>query len=85
MVMEENRLTAEDVSVEVAGGMACRGRNETPRSQICRSHGHTAIYCYCRYSEQPPQAHVAVNDEVSTAAEFRRMAPRHRCNYTYHA
>ncbi|XP_019174272.1 PREDICTED: uncharacterized protein LOC109169838 [Ipomoea nil] len=26
------------------------GRNGNPRCQICRSHGHTAVYCFKRYS-----------------------------------
>ncbi|XP_019160053.1 PREDICTED: uncharacterized protein LOC109156664 [Ipomoea nil] len=43
-----------------------RGGRGTPRCQICRSHGHSAIYCYKRYTTQPPQpqAHVATSGEA---------------------
>ncbi|XP_019170988.1 PREDICTED: uncharacterized protein LOC109166469 [Ipomoea nil] len=36
-----------------------RGRGN-PRCQICRSHGHTAVYCYKSYMEPAPHANVAV-------------------------
>ncbi|XP_019154326.1 PREDICTED: uncharacterized protein LOC109150804 [Ipomoea nil] len=36
-----------------------RGRGGSPQCQICRSHGHTAIYCFPRYAGQPA-ANVAV-------------------------
>ncbi|XP_019172700.1 PREDICTED: uncharacterized protein LOC109168108 [Ipomoea nil] len=41
-----------------------RGGRGVPRCQICRAQGHTAVYCYKRYTTQPPaQAHVAVSGE----------------------
>ncbi|XP_019173872.1 PREDICTED: uncharacterized protein LOC109169444 [Ipomoea nil] len=49
-------------------GAPGRGRGGgTPRCQICGSHGHTAVYCFRRYSDQPPppQAHVAVNGDAA--------------------
>ncbi|XP_019163091.1 PREDICTED: uncharacterized protein LOC109159435 [Ipomoea nil] len=42
-----------------------RGGRGPPRCQICRATGHTAIYCYKRYTTQPPaQANVAVSGDV---------------------
>ncbi|XP_019172496.1 PREDICTED: uncharacterized protein LOC109167881 [Ipomoea nil] len=39
------------------------------RCQICRSQGHSAAFCYKRYSEPPPsQAHVAVAGDGSVPA-----------------
>ncbi|XP_019188347.1 PREDICTED: uncharacterized protein LOC109182650 [Ipomoea nil] len=35
-----------------------RGRGRAPRCQICRSHGHTAVYCYKRYTTPPPAPQV---------------------------
>ncbi|XP_019183071.1 PREDICTED: uncharacterized protein LOC109178028 [Ipomoea nil] len=43
-----------------------RGGRGGPRCQICRSHGHTAVYCFKRYTTQPPQVHVAVSGEAPT-------------------
>ncbi|XP_019153849.1 PREDICTED: uncharacterized protein LOC109150394 [Ipomoea nil] len=50
-------------------GGSGRGRGGTPRCQICRSHGHTAVYCFKRYSTQPPaQANLVVaGDDVAAA------------------
>ncbi|XP_019161894.1 PREDICTED: uncharacterized protein LOC109158440 isoform X2 [Ipomoea nil] len=36
-----------------------RGRGN-PRCQICRSQGHTTVYCYKRYTKPAPHAHLAV-------------------------
>ncbi|XP_019155725.1 PREDICTED: uncharacterized protein LOC109152480 [Ipomoea nil] len=49
-----------------------RGRGGSPRCQICRSHGHTAIYYFRRYSDQPPppQENIAV---PSDAVLHRRL------------
>ncbi|XP_019153491.1 PREDICTED: uncharacterized protein LOC109149963 [Ipomoea nil] len=47
-----------------------RGRGGTPRCQICRSHGHTAVYWFKRYADRPQshggQAHVATSNEPQT-------------------
>ncbi|XP_019191716.1 PREDICTED: uncharacterized protein LOC109186244 [Ipomoea nil] len=41
-----------------------QGRGGGPRFQICRSHGHTALYCYKRYADRPAgHANVAVSGE----------------------
>ncbi|XP_019177853.1 PREDICTED: uncharacterized protein LOC109173048 [Ipomoea nil] len=40
-----------------SGGSRGRG---SPCCQICRSHGHTAVFCNKRYTEPPPTAHMAV-------------------------
>ncbi|XP_019157563.1 PREDICTED: uncharacterized protein LOC109154157 [Ipomoea nil] len=49
-----------------------RGRGQGgggPRCQICRSHGHTAVYCFRRYTGQPPvQANMAVAGDVGNPA-----------------
>ncbi|XP_019158437.1 PREDICTED: uncharacterized protein LOC109155159 [Ipomoea nil] len=46
------------------GGWQNRGRGGgVPRCQICRNQGHTAVHCYRRYDQAPPQAHVAVSGE----------------------
>ncbi|XP_019189005.1 PREDICTED: uncharacterized protein LOC109183379 [Ipomoea nil] len=43
------------------GGRQSSGRGRgSPRCQICRSHGHTAVFCNKRYTEPPPHAHMAV-------------------------
>ncbi|XP_019151008.1 PREDICTED: uncharacterized protein LOC109147806 [Ipomoea nil] len=42
------------------GGRGGRGRNGGVRCQICSKQGHSAAFCYRRYSEPPPTAHVAV-------------------------
>ncbi|XP_019184152.1 PREDICTED: uncharacterized protein LOC109179036 [Ipomoea nil] len=40
-----------------------------PRCQICRAHGHSAIYCNKRYTTQPPQTNLTVTgDETASAA-----------------
>ncbi|XP_019162233.1 PREDICTED: uncharacterized protein LOC109158795 [Ipomoea nil] len=54
-----------------------RGRGGSPRCQICRSHGHTAIYCFRRYSDQPspPQANVAVPSDGSSPPEVAAWYP----------
>ncbi|XP_019152918.1 PREDICTED: uncharacterized protein LOC109149527 [Ipomoea nil] len=48
-----------------------RGRGGTPRCQICKSHGHTAVNCFKRYAERPQphagQANVAVTGEPQVA------------------
>ncbi|XP_019157302.1 PREDICTED: uncharacterized protein LOC109153870 [Ipomoea nil] len=42
-----------------------RGRGGTPRCQICRSHGHTAVYCYKQYADRPsPNANMAVSGDA---------------------
>ncbi|XP_019157359.1 PREDICTED: uncharacterized protein LOC109153919 [Ipomoea nil] len=54
------------------GGRQNRGRNNQGRQsrggglrcQICRAHGHTAVYCYKRYTERPAgHTNVAVFSE----------------------
>ncbi|XP_019181953.1 PREDICTED: uncharacterized protein LOC109177099 [Ipomoea nil] len=43
------------------GGRSGRGRNGGGlRCQICSKQGHSAAFCYRRYSEPPPTAHMAV-------------------------
>ncbi|XP_019178802.1 PREDICTED: uncharacterized protein LOC109173934 [Ipomoea nil] len=43
------------------GGRGGRGQNGGLHCQICRSQGHSAAFCYRRYTEPlPSQAHVAV-------------------------
>ncbi|XP_019155238.1 PREDICTED: uncharacterized protein LOC109152118 [Ipomoea nil] len=59
------------------GGRCSRNSNQgrgglggigAPMCQICRSHGHTAVYCFKRYSTQPPaQANVAVSGDHKVA------------------
>ncbi|XP_019173881.1 PREDICTED: uncharacterized protein LOC109169453 [Ipomoea nil] len=54
------------------GGRNSGGRGRgSPRCQICRSHGHTAVFCNRRYTEPPPSphAHVAVAGTPPAAAE----------------
>ncbi|XP_019189559.1 PREDICTED: uncharacterized protein LOC109183988 [Ipomoea nil] len=44
------------------GGRNGRG---APRCQICRAQGHTTIYCFKRYTTQPPaEAHVATAGDL---------------------
>ncbi|XP_019151956.1 PREDICTED: uncharacterized protein LOC109148675 [Ipomoea nil] len=57
-----------------------RGGRGAPRCQICRSHGHTAVYCFKRYNTQPlAQAHVALSGDApslpSTAAPSEAWYP----------
>ncbi|XP_019160460.1 PREDICTED: uncharacterized protein LOC109157031 [Ipomoea nil] len=43
------------------GGRQSGGRGRgSPRCQICKSHGHTAIFCNKRYTEPPSHAHMTV-------------------------
>ncbi|XP_019180185.1 PREDICTED: uncharacterized protein LOC109175376 [Ipomoea nil] len=52
------------------GGLSVRGGGQ-PRCQTCRSHGHSAIYYFKRYTTQPPaQANLAVpgDDAALTVA-----------------
>ncbi|XP_019184985.1 PREDICTED: uncharacterized protein LOC109179965 [Ipomoea nil] len=50
-------------------GSQARGGRGSPRCQICRSHGHTVVYCFKRYSTQPPaQAHVAISGEAPASS-----------------
>ncbi|XP_019155032.1 PREDICTED: uncharacterized protein LOC109151886 [Ipomoea nil] len=42
------------------GGRGGRGWSGGVRCQICSKQGHSAAFCYRRYSEPPPSAHVAV-------------------------
>ncbi|XP_019189522.1 PREDICTED: uncharacterized protein LOC109183949 [Ipomoea nil] len=63
-------------------GVPGRGRGGgTPHCQICRSHGHTAVYCFRRYSDPPPppQAHVAVNGDAA-ATEVSAWYPDTRAS-----
>ncbi|XP_019171112.1 PREDICTED: protein argonaute 2-like [Ipomoea nil] len=43
-----------------------RGRNSGLRCQICDKQGHSATFCYKRYSEPPPSAHVAVAGDAGS-------------------
>ncbi|XP_019185974.1 PREDICTED: uncharacterized protein LOC109180720 [Ipomoea nil] len=53
------------------GNSNVRGRGGTPRCQICRSHGHTAMYCFKRYTARPQlnagQANIAMAGEPQVA------------------
>ncbi|XP_019157780.1 PREDICTED: uncharacterized protein LOC109154448 [Ipomoea nil] len=49
-------------------GHGGRGGRGPPRCQICRAQGHTAVYCYKRYSTQPPtQANITVSGDATSA------------------
>ncbi|XP_019184400.1 PREDICTED: uncharacterized protein LOC109179350 [Ipomoea nil] len=53
------------------GGRQNRGGRGGPRCQICRSHGHSAMYCFKWYHPQlaAPQAHVAVSGDTPPAPD----------------
>ncbi|XP_019154620.1 PREDICTED: uncharacterized protein LOC109151157 [Ipomoea nil] len=61
------------------GGRGAQGRGHgggIPRCQICRSHGHTAVYCFKHYTTQPPaQANVAVAGDEGAAATVDAWYP----------
>ncbi|XP_019161397.1 PREDICTED: uncharacterized protein LOC109158032 [Ipomoea nil] len=56
-------------------GQGC-GRGGFPRCQICRSHGHIAVYYFWQYSDQPPaQANLAVNGDGGAAPDVVSWYP----------
>ncbi|XP_019173816.1 PREDICTED: uncharacterized protein LOC109169389 [Ipomoea nil] len=54
------------------GGRGGRGRSGGVHCQICSKQGHSAAFCYRRYSEPPPTAHVA----LQVAVQRRHPRPR---------
>ncbi|XP_019185061.1 PREDICTED: uncharacterized protein LOC109180031 [Ipomoea nil] len=49
-------------------GRGGSGRGGVPRCQICRSQGHTAVYCFKRYTTQPPVNVALAGDETASSA-----------------
>ncbi|XP_019176902.1 PREDICTED: uncharacterized protein LOC109172209 [Ipomoea nil] len=64
-------------------GRGGRGQNRgggggSPRCQICRCHGHTAVYFSKRYNTQPPapsQAHVATTGDDGAGSALETWFP----------